>query len=51
VMECEQAWAASIRRTRHIGGFAGWKEHDSYSKAIDRLLRDLKADNRQATEG
>jgi uncharacterized protein YjbI with pentapeptide repeats len=42
VMDTEQAWAASIRRTRHIGDFTRWKEHDSYSKAFQRLLRDLK---------
>lgn len=44
VMETRQAWAADIRRTRHIGDFCGWKNHDAYQKAFDRLLRDLKAD-------
>src|SRR5213079_1416055 len=44
VMETEQAWAASIRRTRHIGDFTRWKKHDSYRKAFERLLRDLKAE-------
>ena len=24
--------------------FTRWKEHDSYRKAFDRLLRDLKAE-------
>lgn len=43
VMETDQAWAADIRRTRHIGDFRDWKNHDSYRKAFDRLLRDLKA--------
>jgi hypothetical protein len=43
VMEAEQAWAAKIRRTRHIGDFSRWKAHDSYQQAFDRLLRDLKA--------
>jgi hypothetical protein len=43
VMETEQAWAASLRRTRHIGDFRAWKDHDPYQKAFDRLLRDLKA--------
>jgi len=42
VMETDQAWAADIRRTRHIGDFRDWKNHDSYKKAFDRLLRDLK---------
>ena len=44
VMGCDKAWAADIRRTRHIGDFTGWKGHDSYQKAFDRLLRDLKAE-------
>jgi len=39
-----QAWAADLRRTRHIGDFSHWKDHDSYKKALDRLLRDLAAD-------
>jgi TIR domain len=43
VMETNQAWAADIRRTRHIGDFRDWKNHDSYKKAFERLLRDLKA--------
>jgi hypothetical protein len=43
VMETDQAWAADIRRTRHIGDFRDWKNHDSYKRAFDRLLRDLKA--------
>jgi hypothetical protein len=43
VMKSNKAWAALIRRTRHIGDFTGWKDHDSYQKAFDRLLRDLKA--------
>ena len=44
VTQSTKAWAATIRRTRHIGDFTGWKEYDSYSKAFDRLLRDLKAE-------
>jgi hypothetical protein len=36
------AWAATIRRQRHIGDFSKWKDHDSYQKALTRLLRDLK---------
>ena len=43
VMKTDQAWAADIRRTRHIGDFSQWKNHDEYKKAFDRLLRDLKA--------
>jgi uncharacterized protein YjbI with pentapeptide repeats len=44
VMESSKAWAALIRRTRHIGDFTEWKDSDSYSKAFERLLRDLKAE-------
>lgn len=43
VMDTDEAWAADIRRTRHIGNFVQWKDHDEYKKAFDRLLRDLKA--------
>jgi len=41
VMDTTQAWAADLRRTRHIGDFTRWKDHDSYQKAFTRLLRDL----------
>ena len=45
VMTTIQAWAADIRRTRHIGDFRGWKNHDDYQKAFNRLLRDLKTES------
>jgi hypothetical protein len=41
VYNTEQAWASEIRRTRQIGNFADWKQHESYRKEITRLLRDL----------
>lgn len=43
VMNIKTGWPADVRRTRHIGDFTNWKDHDSYSKAFERLLRDLKA--------
>ena len=43
VMDTMKAWAADLRRTRQIGDFTRWKDHDSYSKAFERLLRDLKS--------
>ena len=43
VMDTDVAWAAEIRRTRHIGDFRDWNNHDAYQKSLDRLLRDLKA--------
>jgi uncharacterized protein YjbI with pentapeptide repeats len=42
VMKIKTGWAADVRRTRHIGDFTRWKEHDKYQKAFTRLLRDLK---------
>jgi hypothetical protein len=45
VMGAKVGWAGSIRRTRHIGDFCEWKEHDAYRGAFDRLLRDLKAED------
>jgi TIR domain len=43
VMDTCEAWAADIRRTRQIGDFTRWKDHDAYQNAFARLLRDLKA--------
>lgn len=43
VMDSTTAWAAHIKRTRHIGNFTKWKERGEYNKAFSRLLRDLKA--------
>lgn len=43
VSETKTGWAADVRRTRHIGDFRDWKSHDSYKKAFERLMRDLKA--------
>jgi hypothetical protein len=37
----EETQAAKVRQ-RHIGDFRQWKQHDAYTKAFDRLLRDLK---------
>jgi hypothetical protein len=50
VRDTEQAWAASLRRTRHIGDFRTWKNNDAYKEAFEQLLRDLKADKMVASE-
>jgi uncharacterized protein YjbI with pentapeptide repeats len=42
VLESERAWARKLRRERHVGNFIGWRNHDAYSKSLERLLRDLK---------
>lgn len=44
VWDSEKAWAASLRRTRHIGDFKDWKSYNVYQKTFERLLRDLKTD-------
>jgi TIR domain/Pentapeptide repeats (8 copies) len=41
VMQTSEAWAAKLR-ARNIGDFTGWKEHDSYLKSFERLMRDLR---------
>lgn len=48
VMDAPQPWAADIRRLRHIGDFRCWKNHEEYVKALDRLLRDLRASKEAA---
>jgi hypothetical protein len=47
-MSIEAGWPAFIRNTRHIGDFRRWKTQDVYQQAFDRLLRDLKAAERNA---
>jgi len=42
--ETKEAWAAHIRRTRHIGDFSRWTDPDAYQQAFERLLRDLQAE-------
>ncbi|NTW68762.1 MAG: toll/interleukin-1 receptor domain-containing protein [Chlorobiaceae bacterium] len=43
IMESTTGWAGNVKRQRHIGDFTQWKQHDTYQKAFNRLLRDLKA--------
>lgn len=44
VMQTSTAWAAKLRRTRHIGNFTCWTDPQEYQRAFKRLLRDLKAE-------
>jgi len=44
VMETRTGWAADVRRSRHVGDFREWKNHDSYKKAFERLMSALKAE-------
>jgi len=48
VMNTAQVWAADILSTRHIGDFSMWKDQESYQKAFERLLRDLKTAGNEA---
>jgi hypothetical protein len=43
VMEIKSGWPALLKNTRNVGDFTRWKEHDSYWKTFERLLRDLSA--------
>ncbi|GHO98878.1 hypothetical protein KSF_089260 [Reticulibacter mediterranei] len=47
VMQTDKAWAAKLRRTRHIGDFTHWTDPRAYQQAFARLLRDLKSENTQ----
>lgn len=42
VMESKAGWAAHLKRSRNIGDFRAWKDHDRYQKGFQRLLRDLR---------
>ena len=44
VLKTEEAWARLLRGQRNIGDFTRWKDHDAYSKGLERLLRDLKVE-------
>jgi hypothetical protein len=48
VMDVEGGWSQFIRNTRNISDFRRWKSHDSYQKAFDRLLRDLRAEEKRS---
>ena len=41
VFNSDAAWARDVCR-RHIGDFRNWKNHDDYTKAFNRLVKDLK---------
>jgi hypothetical protein len=45
VMQTSEAWARLLRGQRNIGDFSRWKEHDSYQKSFERLMRDLRVES------
>lgn len=44
VMGSKTGWPALLKNTRNVGDFTRWKDHDSYQRALEKLLRDLKAE-------
>jgi hypothetical protein len=40
-MKTDEPWASNLRDQRNIGDFTNWKDHDTYLKSLDRLMRDL----------
>jgi uncharacterized protein YjbI with pentapeptide repeats len=44
VMQTSEGWARLLRGQRNIGDFTRWKEHDSYQKSFERLMRDLRVE-------
>jgi hypothetical protein len=43
-IETKIGWPAFLKNSRHIGDFRQWKVRNSYNNALERLLRDLKAE-------
>lgn len=50
VMSVQSGWPADIRRSRHIGDFSLWQDTDSYQKSFDKLIHDLKAEEKKDTK-
>ena len=44
VMQSPEPWARKLRDQRNIGDFTRWKDHDSYRKSFERVMRDLKVE-------
>jgi hypothetical protein len=44
VLGIKSGWPALVKKTRSIGDFRGWKDHDGFKKWFDRLLKDLKSE-------
>ncbi|MEX2450623.1 MAG: TIR domain-containing protein [Rhodospirillales bacterium] len=41
-LQIDEGWMGHIRRTRNIGDFTKWKNHDKYQESLSKLLKDLK---------
>lgn len=47
IMDIKTGWPKYIRNTRNIGDFTNWRDRDSYERGFDKLLRDLRAEERK----
>lgn len=43
VIQTTQAWAAKLRRTRHIGDLTHWTNPQEYQQALEQIFHDLRA--------
>ena len=50
VFRCTASWAVSLRDQRHIGDFTAWAEPERYQQVLERLLRDLKAQDAKTSK-
>ncbi len=44
IITSKAGWVTLIQNTRNIGNFCDWRNHDTYIKSLERLLRDLRMD-------
>ena len=44
VKETAEPWAVKLRDQRNIGDFRGWKDHDTYRRSLEKLLKWLKVE-------
>jgi len=49
VMQTSEGWARLLRGQRNVGDFTRWKEHDSYQKSFERLMRDLRIEKQDSS--
>lgn len=48
VMKIDAGWPALIKNSRNIGDFRKWRYIEPYQQVFDRLLRDLRAEDKQS---
>lgn len=42
----DEAWARQVWGTRNIGDFRDWKDHDAYQQSFQKMLSDLRDEDR-----